>query len=69
VNFDKFNIHIRNRVSPQGVILFLLLIINMQLIETAVKERFNDSAAITIRYVLKATEDRQKSVAEVRSGT
>jgi len=41
--------------------------IRNRLIETAVKERFNDSAAITIRYVLKATEDRQKSVAEVRS--
>ncbi|KAG9318123.1 hypothetical protein JVU11DRAFT_190 [Chiua virens] len=50
VNFDKFNIHIRNR-----------------LIESAVEERFNHSAAVVMRATLKATESKQMSVSEIRS--
>ncbi|KAG1759672.1 RNA polymerase III subunit RPC82-domain-containing protein [Suillus occidentalis] len=44
VNFDKFNIYIRNK-----------------LIEMAVGERFNQSAALVMRATLKASEARQKS--------
>ncbi|KIJ60612.1 hypothetical protein HYDPIDRAFT_177323 [Hydnomerulius pinastri MD-312] len=50
VNFDKFNIHIRNK-----------------LIEVAVGERFNHSAAFVMRATLKATESKQKSISDVRS--
>ncbi|EGN96168.1 hypothetical protein SERLA73DRAFT_94223 [Serpula lacrymans var. lacrymans S7.3] len=50
VNFDKFNIHIRNKI-----------------IELAVKERFNSSAALVMRAALKATEAKQVSSASVRS--
>ncbi|KAF8431810.1 hypothetical protein L210DRAFT_867070 [Boletus edulis BED1] len=50
VNFDKFNIHVRNK-----------------LIETAVEERFNRSAALVMCATLKATEPKQKSVSEIRS--
>ncbi|KAH7910164.1 hypothetical protein BJ138DRAFT_1009376 [Hygrophoropsis aurantiaca] len=50
VNFQKFNIHIRNK-----------------LIEIAVGERFNESATEVIRATLKATEAKQKSLADIRS--
>jgi len=50
INFDKFNVHIRN-----------------MLIETAVRERFNNSAALAMRATLKATEASQRSVADIRS--
>ncbi|KAJ7582569.1 RNA polymerase III subunit RPC82-domain-containing protein [Mycena floridula] len=50
VNFDKFNIHLRNI-----------------LIEKAVRERFNDGAAMVIRAILTMTEPGQKDVNEVRS--
>ncbi|KII88926.1 hypothetical protein PLICRDRAFT_91400 [Plicaturopsis crispa FD-325 SS-3] len=50
LNFDKFNIHIRNK-----------------LIEAAVRERYNDSAALVMRAALKATEAKQTSVSEIRT--
>ncbi|EIW85372.1 hypothetical protein CONPUDRAFT_118168 [Coniophora puteana RWD-64-598 SS2] len=50
VNYDKFNIHIRN-----------------QLIETLVRERFNESAACVVHATLKSTELKQKSMTDVRS--
>ena len=34
----------------------------------AARERFNDSAALVLRAVLKSTEAKQTSVTEVRSG-
>ena len=40
----------------------------VQLIETAARERFNDSVALVIRAVLKATEAKQLSVSDIRSG-
>lgn len=39
-----------------------------QLIEMAVGERFNQSAALVMRATLKASEARQKSVSDARSG-
>lgn len=41
----------------------------MKLIETAVEERFNRCAARVMRAALKATEGKQKSLSESRSGT
>jgi hypothetical protein len=55
-------------VSSTGVISLQLFIFHTQLIEIAVKERFNDSASTVIRSVLKATEEKQKSLGDVRSG-
>jgi hypothetical protein len=40
-----------------------------QLIEAAARERFNDGAALVLRAALKATESRQRSLTEIRSGT
>jgi hypothetical protein len=39
-----------------------------QLVETAARERFNDSAALVMRAVLKSTESKQRDVSDVRSG-
>ena len=39
-----------------------------QLVETAVRERLNDSAAIVMRAILKATEGTQRDLSDVRSG-
>ncbi|KAK0445529.1 hypothetical protein EV421DRAFT_1797154 [Armillaria borealis] len=50
LNFDKFNIHIRN-----------------SLIEKAVRERYNDGAALVIRAALKVTESSQKTLLENRT--
>ncbi|EIM82477.1 uncharacterized protein STEHIDRAFT_171381 [Stereum hirsutum FP-91666 SS1] len=41
--------------------------IRNKLIESAARERFNDGAALVMRAALKATESKQKSVADVRS--
>lgn len=72
VNAQKFNIHIRNKVHTYDL-LYLLSLTPMgpsvkQLIESAARERFNDGAALVMRAALKATESKQKSVADVRSG-
>ena len=40
----------------------------MKLIETAVEERFNGSAAAVMRAALKATESKQTQLSDVRSG-
>ncbi|KAI0310173.1 RNA polymerase III subunit RPC82-domain-containing protein [Amylostereum chailletii] len=50
INFDKFNVHIRNR-----------------LIVGAARERFNGGTALVMQATLKATEAKQKTVANVRS--
>ncbi|EPQ58252.1 hypothetical protein GLOTRDRAFT_36462 [Gloeophyllum trabeum ATCC 11539] len=50
VNYDRYNVHIRNK-----------------LIESAVRERYNDAAASVMRAVLKTTEGKQVDVAEPRS--
>lgn len=67
VNFDKFNVHIRNSVSfiSSKTILYLNYV---QLIVEAAKERFNSGAAVVVQAALKLTESTQKNVAEVRSG-
>lgn len=39
-----------------------------QIIETAARERFNESAALVIRATLKATESKQIGVFDIRSG-
>lgn len=68
VNYDKFNVHIRNKV---GVSYFSLAVTEhlRQLIEAAARERFNDGTAQVLRAALKATESDQKTLAEIRSGT
>ncbi|KZP23704.1 hypothetical protein FIBSPDRAFT_815444 [Athelia psychrophila] len=50
INYDKFNIHIRNKI-----------------IETAARERFNESAALVMRATLKATEAKQIGVSDIKS--
>ena len=67
VNYDRFNIHIRNKV---GVHYFPFAVTEhpWQLIEAAARERFNDGAAQVVRAALKATEGDQKTLAEIRSG-
>lgn len=70
VNFLKFNVHIRNSVRislkvTSGISSYLHV---LQLIEDVVREKFNDSAATVMRAVLKATEGKQASVSDVRSG-
>lgn len=66
MNFDKFNAHIRKSVSASRSWLHTDVI--CQLIEMAVGERFNQSAALVMRATLKASEARQKSVSDARSG-
>jgi DNA-directed RNA polymerase III subunit RPC3 len=40
-----------------------------QLIEAAARERFNDGAALVLQATLKATENKQMTITENRSGT
>lgn len=47
---------------------FLATDVICQLIEMAAGERFNRSAALVMQATLKATEARQKSVSDARSG-
>jgi DNA-directed RNA polymerase III subunit RPC3 len=70
VNFDKFNIHIRNKVRLYSMcdLRWVSNHLVVQLIETAARERFNDSVALVIRAILKATEAKQISVSDIRSG-
>ncbi|KAF9036938.1 hypothetical protein BDZ89DRAFT_1061628 [Hymenopellis radicata] len=50
VNFDKFNIHLRN-----------------SLIERAVRERYNEGAALVVKAALKVTESSQRNLLDVRT--
>jgi hypothetical protein len=68
VNYDRFNIHIRNKVSVHYC-PFAMTEHPRQLIEAAARERFNDGAAEVLRAALKATESDQKTLFEIRSGT
>jgi DNA-directed RNA polymerase III subunit RPC3 len=68
VNYDKFNVHIRNTVRRAPVLVQSGDGRVSQLIETAARERFNDGAALVMRAVLKATESKQLHVGENRSG-
>ena len=68
VNYDRFNIHTRNQVIfapalPPGITERLF-----KLIEAAVRERFNNCAALVMRSLLKVTEARQLRIEDVRSG-
>jgi hypothetical protein len=72
VNSDKFNVHIRNAVRQIGCERFFFLYLKLsasQLIETAARERFNESTAVVMRAILKATEFKQRDISEVRSGS
>ena len=67
VNYAKFNTHIRNKVRA----LCPLLAVTeppRQLIEAAARERFNEGAASVLKATLKATESKQKTLTDVRSG-
>lgn len=48
--------------------LFGISHFGLQIIETAARERFNESAALVIRATLKATESKQNGVSDIRSG-
>ncbi|KAF8919587.1 RNA polymerase III subunit RPC82-domain-containing protein [Mucidula mucida] len=50
INFDKFNIHLRN-----------------SLIERAVRERYNEGAALVVKAALKVTESSQRNLLDVRT--
>jgi DNA-directed RNA polymerase III subunit RPC3 len=68
VNYDKFNVHIRNTVRRASVLVQFGDGRAPQLIETAARERFNDGAALVMRAVLKVTESKQLHVGENGSG-
>ena len=69
VNATKFSIHIRNKVMPCQMPMIHACMPNgaIQLVETAVRERFNDSAALVMRSILKATE-ATSNIQDTRSG-
>lgn len=68
VNYEKFNIHIRNTVFVLPLGLHYPFMNNTcQIIEDGAKERFNLGAALVMRATLKATESSQLSISESRS--
>jgi DNA-directed RNA polymerase III subunit RPC3 len=67
VNCDRFNVHIRNRV---GFFTYLIYCYScqLQLIEEAAGDRFNQGAAQVMQAALKATETKQLSLLDPMSG-
>ena len=70
MNCERFNVHIRNKVSDSSNSRSAIgSLLNLhQLIEAAAGERFNQCTAMVLRATLKATEPKQRKLSDVRSG-